>query len=64
MGERSLGKKDREVHARIDELEKEIVKDKAKRQEFEWNIEGGKGIRMQRTLRRIWRRNWREQWNR
>jgi hypothetical protein len=38
------GKKDREVHVRIDELEKDIAKDKAERQEFEWNIEGEKGI--------------------
>jgi hypothetical protein len=43
-GESSPGKKDREVHVRIDKLEKEIAKDKAKRQEFEWNIEGEKGI--------------------
>jgi hypothetical protein len=31
----SPGKKDREVHVRIDELEKDIAKDKAERQEFE-----------------------------
>ncbi len=35
---------DREAHERIDELEKEILKDRAERQEFEWNVEGEKGI--------------------
>jgi hypothetical protein len=43
-GERSPEKKDREAHVRIDKLEKNIAKDKAERQEFEWNIEGEKGI--------------------
>jgi hypothetical protein len=32
------------VHVRIDKLEKEIAKNKAERQELEWNIEGEKGI--------------------
>jgi hypothetical protein len=43
-GESSPGKKDSEVHVRIDELEKEFAKNKAERQEFEWNFEGEKGI--------------------
>jgi hypothetical protein len=43
-GEKSPGKKDREAHVRIDELEKDIAKERAERQEFEWNIEGEKGI--------------------
>ncbi len=43
-GEKSPGKEDKEVHERIDELEKDIAKDKAERKEFEWNIEGEKGI--------------------
>jgi hypothetical protein len=42
--ERSPGEKDREAHVRIDELEKDIAKDRAERQEFEWNIEEEKGI--------------------
>jgi hypothetical protein len=43
-GEISPGKKDREAHARIDEIEKDIAKDRAERKEFEWNIDGEKGI--------------------
>ncbi len=43
-GERSSGKEDREAHVRIDELEKDIAKDRAERQEFKWSIEGDKGI--------------------
>jgi chromosome segregation ATPase len=42
--EGSPGKKGSEVHVRIDELEKEIAKNKAERQEFEWNVEEEKGI--------------------
>jgi hypothetical protein len=42
--EGSPGKKDSEVHVRIDKLEKEIAKNKAERQEFEWNSEEEKGI--------------------
>jgi hypothetical protein len=37
-------KEGREAHVRIDELEKDIAKDRAERQEFEWSIEGDKGI--------------------
>jgi DNA repair exonuclease SbcCD ATPase subunit len=37
-------KEDREAHARIDEMEKGIAKDRAERQEFEWSVEGDKGI--------------------
>jgi hypothetical protein len=43
-GEKSPGQKDREAHARIDEIEKYIVKDRAERKEFECNIDGEKGI--------------------
>jgi hypothetical protein len=43
-GEKSPGKEDREAHVRIDKLEKDIAQDRAERQEFEWNIEGEKGI--------------------
>ncbi len=43
-GEKSPGKKDRDSHVRIDELERDISKERAQRQEFEWNIEGEKGI--------------------
>ncbi len=45
-GERSseTEKEYREAHVRIDELEKDIAKDRAERQEFEWSIEGDKGI--------------------
>jgi hypothetical protein len=43
-GEKSPGKKDRDAHVRIDELERDISKGRAQRQEFEWNIEGEKGI--------------------
>jgi hypothetical protein len=43
-GEKSPGKKDRDAHVRIDELERDISTDRAQRQEFEWNIEGEKGI--------------------
>ncbi len=35
---------DREVHARIDKIENEIAKDRAQRQEYEWNMEGDTGI--------------------
>ncbi len=40
----SPGKKDSEVQVRIGELEKEIARNKAERQEFEWNSEEEKGI--------------------
>ncbi len=64
-GERSPEKEEREAHVRIDELEKDLAKDRVERQKFEWNIEGGGEVfRMQRTLRRIWRRKWRELWSR
>jgi hypothetical protein len=53
-GEKSLGKEDREAHARIDKLEKDIAKDRAERQEFEWNIEGEKGIQDAKESERIW----------
>jgi hypothetical protein len=45
-GERSseTEKEDREAHVRIEELQKEIVKDRAERQEFEGSVEGDKGI--------------------
>jgi hypothetical protein len=43
-GEKSPGMKDKEAHARIDEIEKDIAKDRAERKEFEWNIKGEKGI--------------------
>jgi hypothetical protein len=43
-GEKSPGKKDREVYARIDEIEKGMAKDRVERREFEWNVEGEKGI--------------------
>jgi hypothetical protein len=43
-GEKSPGQKDREAHARIDKIEKDIVKDRAERKEFECNIDGEKGI--------------------
>jgi hypothetical protein len=43
-GEISPGKKDREAHARIDLIEKDIAKDRAERKEFEWNNEEEKGI--------------------
>ncbi len=43
-GEKSPGKKDKEAHVRIDKLEKDIAKDKAERQKYEWNSEGEKGI--------------------
>jgi DNA repair exonuclease SbcCD ATPase subunit len=45
-GERSseTQKEDREAHVRIEELEKGIAKDRAERQEFEWSVEGDKGI--------------------
>jgi hypothetical protein len=36
--------KDRAAHVRIDEIEKGMAKDRAERQEFEWNMEGEKGI--------------------
>jgi hypothetical protein len=38
------GTEDREVHERIDKLENEMAKDRAERQEYEWNVEGDKGI--------------------
>jgi hypothetical protein len=37
-------KEDREARVRIDELEKGIAKDRAERKEFEWSVEGDKGI--------------------
>jgi hypothetical protein len=43
-GGKSPGKKDSEAHARIDEIVKDIAKDRAERKEFEWNVEGEKGI--------------------
>jgi hypothetical protein len=43
-GEKSPGKKDREAHARIDQIEKDIAKDRTERKEFEWNMEEEKGI--------------------
>ncbi len=43
-GEKSPGKKDRKAHARIDQIERDIAKDRAERKEFEWNIEEEKGI--------------------
>jgi hypothetical protein len=43
-GEKSPRMKDSEAHARIDEIEKDIVKDRAERKEFERNVEGEKGI--------------------
>jgi hypothetical protein len=42
--EKSPGKEDREAHVRIEKLEKDTAKDRAERQEFEWNVEGEKGI--------------------
>jgi HD superfamily phosphohydrolase len=38
------GKKDREAHARIDEIEKDIAQERTERKGFECNIEGEKGI--------------------
>jgi hypothetical protein len=45
-GERSAEteKEDSEAHERIKELEKDIARDRAERQEFEWSVEGDKGI--------------------
>jgi hypothetical protein len=43
-GGKSTGKTDSEAHARIDEILKDIAKDRADRKEFEWNVEGEKGI--------------------
>ncbi len=45
-GERTTGtgKEDREAQVRIEELERGIAKDRAERQEFEWSIEGDKGV--------------------
>jgi chromosome segregation ATPase len=45
-GERptETGKEDRETQRRIEELERGIAKDRAERQEFEWNVEGDKGV--------------------
>jgi hypothetical protein len=43
-GGNSPGREDSEAYVRIDKLEKDIAKDRAERQEFEWNIEGEKGI--------------------
>jgi hypothetical protein len=40
----STGAEDRKVHERIDKIENETAKDRAERQEFEWNIEEDKGI--------------------
>jgi DNA repair exonuclease SbcCD ATPase subunit len=42
--EKSPGKEDRETQERIDKLENEIAKERAERQEYEWNMEGDKGI--------------------
>jgi hypothetical protein len=44
QGETSSGKEDRETRVRIDDIEKNIAKDRAERQEFEWNMEEEKGI--------------------
>jgi hypothetical protein len=44
QGGKSPGKKDSEAHARIDETVKDIAKDRAERKEFEWNVDGEKGI--------------------
>jgi hypothetical protein len=43
-GEKSQEKEDREVRVRIDKLETHMVKDRAERQEYEWNMEEEKGI--------------------
>jgi hypothetical protein len=43
-GGKSPGKEDREAHVRIDKLEKDVAKDRAERMEFEWNVEGEKGV--------------------
>ncbi len=43
-GEKFSGKKDREVHVRIDKLENDMAKDRAERQQYDWNMEGDKGI--------------------
>ncbi len=45
-GERTsgTGKEDREAQVRIEELERGIAKDRAERQEFEWSVEGDKGV--------------------
>jgi hypothetical protein len=40
----SPGKKDREAHARIDEIVKDIAKERTERKKFECDIEGEKGI--------------------
>jgi hypothetical protein len=37
-------REDRGAHVRIEELVKDIAKDRAERQEFEWSVEGDKGI--------------------
>jgi hypothetical protein len=43
-GGASPGMKDREAHARIDEIEKDLAMERSERKEFECNIEGEKGI--------------------
>jgi hypothetical protein len=45
-GERPSEKEveDRGAHVRIEELVKDMAKDRAERQEFEWSVEGDKGI--------------------
>jgi hypothetical protein len=39
-----IGKEDRKAQARIEELERGIAKDRAERQEFEWSVQGDKGV--------------------
>jgi hypothetical protein len=44
MEEGSPGKEDREAHVRIDEIVKDMAKERTERKEFEGDIEGEKGI--------------------
>jgi hypothetical protein len=45
-GERTsgIGNEDRQAQVRIEELERGIAKDRAERKEFEWSVEGDKGV--------------------
>jgi hypothetical protein len=45
-GERTsgTGNEDRQAQVRIEELERDIAKDRAERKEFEWSVEGDKGV--------------------
>ncbi len=62
-GEKFPGKKDREAYVRINKLENNMAKDRAERQEYEWNMEEDQGIQDTKDSEKDMEGNWRELWS-